>query len=44
VLTIIFEPKRDKVIGGVEDLHNEGLRNLYSSPSIIRFIKSRSMR
>jgi hypothetical protein len=25
-------------------LHNEELRNLYSSPSIIRMIKSRSMR
>jgi hypothetical protein len=25
-------------------LHNEGLRDLYSSPSIIRIIKSRRMR
>jgi hypothetical protein len=27
-----------------EKLHNEELRNLYSSPSIIRMLKSRSMR
>jgi hypothetical protein len=28
----------------VEKLHNEELRDLYSSPSIIRIIKSRRMR
>jgi hypothetical protein len=28
----------------MEKLHNEELRNLYSSPSIIRMIKSRRMR
>jgi hypothetical protein len=28
----------------VEKLHNEELRDLYSSPSIIRMIKSRKMR
>jgi hypothetical protein len=34
-------PKRDEVIGGWGKLHNEELYNLYSSPSIIRMIKSR---
>jgi hypothetical protein len=40
----IFGPKRDEVTGGWRKLHNEGLHNLYSSPSIIRIIKSRRMR
>jgi hypothetical protein len=31
-------------MGGWRKLHNEELHNLYSSPSIIRIIKSRSMR
>jgi hypothetical protein len=30
--------------GRFEKLHNEELHNLYSSPSIIRMIKSRSIR
>jgi hypothetical protein len=33
-----------KVTGGWRKLHNEELHNLYSSPSIIRMIKSRRMR
>jgi hypothetical protein len=37
-------PKRDEVTGGLRKLHNEELHNLYSSPSIIRMIKSRRMR
>jgi hypothetical protein len=37
-------PKRDGVPGRWRKLHNEGLHNLYSSPSIIRIIKSRRMR
>jgi hypothetical protein len=37
-------PKRDEVTGGWRKLHNEELRNLYSSISIIRIIKSRRMR
>jgi hypothetical protein len=32
------------VTGGWRKLHNEVLRDLYSSPSIIRIIKSRRMR
>jgi hypothetical protein len=44
VLKRISGPKRDEVTGGWRKLHNEGLHNLYSSPSIIRMIKSRRMR
>jgi hypothetical protein len=38
VLRRIFGPKRDEVMGGVRKLHNEELRDLYSSPSIIGII------
>jgi hypothetical protein len=44
VLRRIFGPKTDGVTGGWRKLHNEELHNLYSSPSIIRSIKSRRMR
>jgi hypothetical protein len=44
VLRRIFGPKRDEVTGGWRKLHNEQLCDLYSSPSIIRIIKSRRMR
>jgi hypothetical protein len=44
VLRRIFVPKRDEVIGGWRKLHNEELLKLYSSPSIIRIIKSRRIR
>jgi hypothetical protein len=40
----VFGPKRDEVTGGWRKLHNEELHDLYSSPSIIRIIKSRRMR
>jgi hypothetical protein len=40
----IFGPKRDEIIAGWRKLHNEELCNLYSSPNIIRTIKSRNMR
>jgi hypothetical protein len=40
VLRRIFGPKRDEVTGEWRTLHNEELRDLYSSPSIIRIIKS----
>jgi hypothetical protein len=44
VLRRIFGRKRDEVTGGWRKLHNEELHNLYSSPSIIRMIRSRRMR
>jgi hypothetical protein len=44
VLRRIFGPKRDEVTGGWRKLYNEELYDLYSSPSIIRIIKSRKMR
>jgi hypothetical protein len=37
----IFGPKRDGMTWGWRKLHNKELHNLYSSPSIIRIIKSR---
>jgi hypothetical protein len=40
----MFEPKKEELIECLRKLHNEEIRNLYSSPSIIRMIKSRSMR
>jgi hypothetical protein len=44
VLRRIFGLKRDEMTGEWRKLHNEELRDLYSSPSIIRIIKSRRMR
>jgi hypothetical protein len=44
VLRRIFGLKRDEVTGEWRKLHNEELRDLYSSPSIIRIVKSRKMR
>jgi hypothetical protein len=44
VLRRIFGPKWDGVTGGWRKLHNEELHNLYTSPSIIRIVKSRRMR
>jgi hypothetical protein len=35
----IFGPKNDEVTGGWRKLHNEKLRDLYSSPGMIRIIK-----
>jgi hypothetical protein len=40
----IFGPKRDEVTREWRKLHNEELHNLYSSPDIIRQVKSRRMR
>jgi hypothetical protein len=44
VLKRIFGSKRDEVTGEWRKLYNEELRDLYSSPSIIRIIESRRMR
>jgi hypothetical protein len=44
VLRRIFGSKRDEVTGEWRKLHNEELRDLYSSSSIIKIIKSRRMR
>jgi hypothetical protein len=44
VLRRIFGPKMDEVTGEWRKLHNKELHDLYSSPSIIRIIKSRRMR
>jgi hypothetical protein len=44
VLRRIFRPKRDEVMGKWRKLHNEELRDLYSSPNVIRMIKSRRTR
>jgi hypothetical protein len=41
VLRRIFGTKRDEVTGEWRKFHNEELYDLYSSPSIIRIIKSR---
>jgi hypothetical protein len=44
VLRSIFGSKRDEVTGEWRKLHNEELHNLYSSPDIIRQVKSRRMK
>jgi hypothetical protein len=44
VLRRIFGPTADGVTEDWRKLHNEELHNLYSSPNIIRMMKSRSMR
>jgi hypothetical protein len=44
VLRRIFGQKGDEVIVGWRKLHNEELHNLYSSPSIIRMMKSRRIK
>jgi hypothetical protein len=44
LLRRIFEPKRVEVTGEWRKLHIEGLNELYSSPTIVRVIKSRRIR
>jgi hypothetical protein len=44
VLRRIVGPKRDEAAGEWRRLHNEELNDLYSSPNIIRVMKSRRLR
>jgi hypothetical protein len=44
VLRRIFGSKIEEVVAGWRRLHNEELHNLYTSPHIVRVIKSRRMR
>jgi len=44
LLRRMFGPKRDEVTGEWRKLHNGELYDMYSSPNIVRVIKSRIMR
>ena len=44
MLRRIFGPKRGEVTREWSKLHNEELNDLYSSPNIVRVIKSKRMR
>jgi hypothetical protein len=44
MLRRIFGPKKEEVVGGWRRLHDEVLHNLYTSPNIIRMVKSRRVR
>ena len=41
---MVYVPRRDEVTRECRILHNEELNDLYSSPNIVRVIKSRRMR
>jgi hypothetical protein len=43
VIRRIFLPQREEVTGELRNLHNEELHILYTSPNIVRQIKSRRM-
>jgi hypothetical protein len=44
VVSRIFRPEKEEVMGGWRRLHKEELHNLYASRNIVRVIKSRRMR
>jgi len=44
VLRGIFGPRTDEIVQKWRKLHNKELNDLYSSPNIVRVIKSRRMR
>ena len=44
VLRRILGPQRNEVTGEWRKLHNEDLNEFYSSPNIVRVIKSKRMR
>jgi len=44
VLRKIFGPRKDEVTWERRKLHNEEIKNLYSSPNIFQVIKSKRMR
>ena len=44
VLTKILEAKRDRITGELRKLHNSEVHALYSSPNIIKNLKSRQLR
>ena len=44
VLRRLFGPKRDEITGEWRKLHIEELKDLYSSPNMVRVIISRRMR
>jgi hypothetical protein len=39
----VLGPKRDEIIGGWKEIHNEDLHKLHSSPNVIIMIKLRRM-
>ena len=43
VLRRIFGPRRDEITGEWRRLHNEELNDFYTSPNIVRVIKSRRL-